>query len=89
MDNDITNISKEILLNEEEVKKIKAKKGKWKELYEILDIIGDAKGFSLYSKNNTIAVTNFFRRFKEECWVENNKLKTLQNYKKCASIVIW
>jgi len=81
MSGNMVSISKEILLNEEEIKKIKAKKGKWKELYEILDIIGDAKGFSLYSKNNTIAVTNFFRRFKDECWVENNKLKTLQNYK--------
>ena len=74
-------ISKRILLDEEEVENIKAKKGKWKELYDILDSIGDAKGFSLYSKNNTIAITNFFRQFKDECWVEDNKIKTLQNYK--------
>jgi len=63
----VREVSKQVLLDEEEVKRIKAKKGKWKDLYEILDRIGDAKGFSLYSKNNTIPVTNFFRRFKEEC----------------------
>ena len=80
----VSEVSKQVLLDEEVVKRIKAKKGKWKDLYEILDRIGDARdGFSLYSKNNTIPVTNFFRRFKEECWLENenSRLKTLQNYK--------
>jgi len=75
-------VKEELLLTEEEVKKIKNKKGRWKFLYEILDMIGDSTGFSLYSKNNTIAITNFFRINEEECFVDNNKIKTLQNYKK-------
>jgi len=57
----------------------KIKKGEWKEKkYEILGTLAD--GFLLYSKHNTIPITNFFIAHKDECWVEGNREKTVENY---------
>lgn len=53
---------------------------KWKgEVYLFLNRIGDR--LRIYSKSNTIAITNFFKNHFNECFIKDNPTETIKNMK--------